>query len=179
MTMNSCLVVILSYIFHISVRNCFTYSSTKIFIWDSKKLHSITDIYIYKSTRILGELDGMKINGRSSNDVSAIETHQPRNADELTLIEKQEKIIKASQEEEKKKELSKDDAEHVVKGINEFLQPKFTNLHFKLHEKLDRYYVEVVDQETKEVVREIPAKELLDMHAKMTEFLGLFIDQKL
>lgn len=121
----------------------------------------------------------MKVNGYASNAVSAIETKTTRNADELTLNEQTEKIIKSAQEEEKKKELSKNEAEHVVTGINEFLQPRFTNLHFQLHEQLDRYYVEVVDQETKEVVREIPAKELLDMHAKMTEFLGLFIDKKL
>ncbi|MBU8881202.1 flagellar protein FlaG [Bacillus sp. FJAT-29790] len=79
---------------------------------------------------------------------------------------------------EKKKELTKDEAEQIVNGINEFLKPKFTSLNFKMHEELDRYYVEVIDKETKKVIREIPSKELLDMYAKMTDFLGLIIDKK-
>ncbi|GIN64053.1 hypothetical protein J27TS8_40460 [Robertmurraya siralis] len=81
--------------------------------------------------------------------------------------------------EEHNGKLSKEEVEHIVKGMNEFLQPKFTSVVFKLHEELDRYYVEVIDKETKEVVREIPDKEILDMYAKMTEYLGLFIDKKL
>ncbi len=79
----------------------------------------------------------------------------------------------------KDKELTKNEAKQVIDGMNEFLKPKLTSLKFKLHDDLDRYYVEVVDKKTDKVVREIPSKELLDMYAKMTEFLGLFIDEKL
>lgn len=79
----------------------------------------------------------------------------------------------------KKEKLSTDEAQQIVNGLNEFLKPKYTSLKFKLHEDLDRYYVEVIDRDTKEVIREIPEKDLLDMYVKMTEFLGLFIDEKL
>jgi len=96
-----------------------------------------------------------------------------------TIKEQQDKQQSIQNGKEKKKELTKEEAEHVVNGMNEFLKPKFTSLKFKLHEDLERYYVEVVDQDTQKVVREIPSKELLDMYAKMTEFLGLFIDKKL
>jgi len=96
-----------------------------------------------------------------------------------TIKEQQDKQLSIQNGKEKKKELTKEEADHVVNGMNEFLKPKFTSLKFKLHEDLERYYVEVVDQDTQKVVREIPSKELLDMYAKMTEFLGLFIDKKL
>lgn len=100
--------------------------------------------------------------------------------DKVNLKEQQqEKQLSAQNNKDKKKELTKEEAEHVVNGMNEFLKPKFTSLKFKLHEELERYYVEVVDQDTQKVVREIPSKELLDMYAKMTDFLGLFIDKKL
>lgn len=100
--------------------------------------------------------------------------------DKVNLKEQQqEKQLSAQNNKEKKKELTKEEAEHVVNGMNEFLKPKFTSLKFKLHEELERYYVEVIDQDTQKVVREIPSKELLDMYAKMTDFLGLFIDKKL
>lgn len=83
------------------------------------------------------------------------------------------------EENNEKKILTKEEAEHVVNGMNEFLKPQFTSLQFKIHDETERYYVEVVDQDSKKVIREIPAKQLLDMYAKMTDFLGLFIDKKL
>jgi flagellar protein FlaG len=75
--------------------------------------------------------------------------------------------------------IPKEKLEEVVKSMNGFLQPSHTSLKFQLHEKLQEYYVSVVDDVTKEVVREIPSKKLLDMYAAMSEFLGLVVDQKI
>ncbi len=69
--------------------------------------------------------------------------------------------------------------EHVVKSMNQFLQPLNTNVQFSFHEELNEYYVAIIDQETKEVVKEIPPKKLLDMYAEMAKFMGLFVDQKI
>lgn len=90
----------------------------------------------------------------------------------------QDQMSKYMEKKEREK-LSSEEAQQIVNGLNEFLKPKYTSLKFKLHEDLDRYYVEVIDRDTKEVIREIPEKDLLDMYVKMTEFLGLFIDEKL
>jgi flagellar protein FlaG len=79
---------------------------------------------------------------------------------DITKVEKEEKI------------------EDVIKGINDFLQPTDTSIKFVLHEKLDDYYVNIVDDTTKEVIKEIPSKKLLDTHAKMMEFVGLMVDEK-
>lgn len=67
----------------------------------------------------------------------------------------------------------------VVESLNQFLQPTHTSLRFQFHEKLNEYYVAVVDDKTKEVVREIPPKKLLDFYAAMTDFLGLMVDKKI
>ncbi|MDG5471613.1 flagellar protein FlaG [Jeotgalibacillus sp. ET6] len=69
----------------------------------------------------------------------------------------------------------------IVKSMNEFLaaSPTPTHIKFEFHEGLKEYYVTVVDEMTKEIVREIPAKRMLDMHASMTEFLGLLVDKKI
>ena len=69
--------------------------------------------------------------------------------------------------------------EHVVKSMNQFLQPLNTNVQFSFHEELNEYYVAIIDEETKEVVKEIPPKKLLDMYAEMAKFMGLFVDQKI
>src|ERR1700730_9137198 len=73
----------------------------------------------------------------------------------------------------------KDKVEKVVNGLNHFLEPAQTSMRFKLHEKLNQYYVVIMDDNTNEVIKEIPAKKLLDMYAAMTEHLGLLFDKKI
>jgi flagellar protein FlaG len=69
--------------------------------------------------------------------------------------------------------------EDIVSSMNEFLQPSHTSIKFELHDKLNEYYVTVVDDRTHEVLKEIPSKKLLDIYAAMTEFLGLIVDKKI
>ncbi|MGI8385388.1 flagellar protein FlaG [Robertmurraya sp. P23] len=74
---------------------------------------------------------------------------------------------------------SKEQVEEVVKGLNDFLSPTQTSLKFELHEKLNEYYVTLVDDKTQQVVREIPSKKMLDFYAAMTEFIGIMVDKKI
>lgn len=78
----------------------------------------------------------------------------------------------------RKDELTKEKVEEIVKGLNDFLQPAHTSLQFKFHEKLNKYYVTIVDDNTHEVIKEIPPKKLLDTYAAMAERLGFLIDKK-
>ena len=80
---------------------------------------------------------------------------------------------------ESQHEISKKKIEEVVKGMNDFIQPINTSIKFVLHDKLKDYYVEVVDDQTNEVIKEIPSKKLLDTYANMMEFVGLLVDKKI
>lgn len=71
------------------------------------------------------------------------------------------------------------DMENIVKDMNKVLGETHTSLKYEYHEKLEKYYVTLIDDETKETVKEIPAKKLLDMYASMKEYLGLFLDDKI
>lgn len=75
------------------------------------------------------------------------------------------------------KDVEKKKLEEIVKGLNDFLEPKHTSLKFKLHEKLNEYYCQVIDDNSKEVISEIPSKKLLDAYAIMAEQLGFIIDK--
>ncbi|OXS58504.1 flagellar biosynthesis protein FlaG [Bacillus sp. DSM 27956] len=77
-----------------------------------------------------------------------------------------------------KEPVTKEKIEDVVHGMNEFMATSNTHLKFEFHDKLKEYYVTIVDDRTQEIVREIPAKKMLDMHAAMTEFVGLLVDKK-
>lgn len=95
-----------------------------------------------------------------------------RELTELTYTNGQQLI------QENQSTLSKEQVMRAIDGMNEGLQPANTHIKFELHEKLNEYYVTIVDNITKEVVREIPSKKWLDLYADMTEFVGLFVDKK-
>ncbi len=80
---------------------------------------------------------------------------------------------------EESQTIPKDKMEGVVEGLNKYLKQSNTALKFQYHEKLQEYYVTLVDEKTKEVVREIPPKKMLDFYAAMNEFLGLIVDKKI
>lgn len=83
-----------------------------------------------------------------------------------------------SNQDEHNLKISKQKLEEVVKGMNDFLSPTTTSLKFELHDELNTYYVKVIDESSREVIREIPSRKLLDIYASMTEFLGLAVDKK-
>ncbi|WP_077619681.1 flagellar protein FlaG [Bacillus sinesaloumensis] len=73
----------------------------------------------------------------------------------------------------------KENVQQVINSLNEFLGSNNTSLKFELHDELNEYYVTIVNNETHEVVREIPSKKILDIYAAMTEFLGFVVDKKI
>ena len=87
--------------------------------------------------------------------------------------------IATSLENEMFPQMDHEDLSQVVDQFNDFLKPLRTNLKFTLHDKLDKYYVEIVDPLTKETLREIPPKEMLDMYAARAEFMGILVDHKI
>jgi flagellar protein FlaG len=92
-----------------------------------------------------------------------------------TTTNNQQQVQPYLKDEEKEKE----SIGNVIHSVNEFLGASSTHLKFEFHEKLKEYYVTVVSNENNEVIREIPAKKMLDIYAAMTEFLGLMVDKKI
>lgn len=89
-------------------------------------------------------------------------------------------IVKPEVEEVRQLKINeKEKVAKVVDGLNEFLTPSHTSLKFEYHEKLNEYYVTLIDDHTKEIVKEIPSKKMLDFYAAMTEAIGLLIDNKI
>jgi flagellar protein FlaG len=103
-----------------------------------------------------------------------ISTLQSLKSPEVSL----ERVIQRQVEDTPKEPVTQEKLQNVVQGMNEFLSASNTHLKFEFHDRLKEYYVTIVDDVTKEIVREIPAKKMLDMYAAMTEFVGLMVDQK-
>ncbi|WP_328515409.1 flagellar protein FlaG [Halobacillus yeomjeoni] len=77
------------------------------------------------------------------------------------------------------KKVDKEKLKQVADSMNEFLKPTTTALRFQFHDKLEEYYVSIVDEESGEVVREIPPKKMLDLYASIAESLGFIVDHKI
>ncbi|MCM2675693.1 flagellar protein FlaG [Alkalicoccobacillus plakortidis] len=70
------------------------------------------------------------------------------------------------------------DVENQIESMNDLLSTTPTSIKFNMHKDLDRIYVQVVDLQTKEVVKEIPPEEFLDMVASMLKNAGLIVDER-
>lgn len=78
---------------------------------------------------------------------------------------------------EQETKVDKNQVKEVVDSMNKFLEPAHTALKFEFHEKLNEYYVTIINPDTNEVVKEIPPKKLLDAYASMAELMGFIVDE--
>lgn len=74
-------------------------------------------------------------------------------------------------------------AEHTseqIKKAVEQLNKKMYNSEavFGFHDETNRVTIKIVDKETKETIKELPAEETLDMIAKVWEMAGILVDEK-
>ncbi|MFT8342302.1 MAG: flagellar protein FlaG [Clostridium beijerinckii] len=76
-----------------------------------------------------------------------------------------------------KKEYNQKDMEDALKKINNFLKDEHTHAEYSYHKELKTMMVKVIDEDTKEVLLEIPPKKILDMVASMMKQVGL-LDKK-
>lgn len=120
---------------------------------------------------------------RMDSDVSSTPATMTAPATSNKEVQKTPQIkavqIKSNEKSLNEETLSADRAKSMVVDMNKFLGSASSQLKFQFHDELNEYYVTVVDGITDEVIREIPSKKLLDIHAAMREFVGLFVDRKI
>jgi len=124
--------------------------------------------------RMVSRMDG----GAVVNQVSVLAEKVAPDT-EVPVVKVQAIQGKVQQKTDNEQQLPVDKAKQMTDSMNKFLETANTQLRFKFHEKLNEYYVTVVDSTTDEVIREIPSKKLLDIHAEMREFVGLLVDRKI
>ena len=62
--------------------------------------------------------------------------------------------------------------------VERLLEESRRRLRFRVHEATGRIWVQVIDQQTNEVVREIPPERYLDLVARIWELVGLLVDER-
>ncbi|WP_102028698.1 flagellar protein FlaG [Salirhabdus sp. Marseille-P4669] len=118
-------------------------------------------------------LSGSQLLQRSDSTQTIVSTISKTNAeDELDQFNNRNQLAD-------EKVPSSDQVKVMSDALNKFLEPSKTSLKFEFHEKLEEYYVSIIDPTTKEVIKEIPPKKMLDIYAAMAEFIGIIVDKKI
>lgn len=70
--------------------------------------------------------------------------------------------------------------EQIKKAVSD-LNKKMNNTacQFGINEELNRVTIKIIDKDTKEVIKEFPAEETLEMIEKAWELAGIMVDEKL
>lgn len=76
-----------------------------------------------------------------------------------------------------KEEIPRQEVEKTAEKLNRLMGLIDRRLEFSVHEKSKQIIVKVVNQETGEVLDEIPSKKLLDLMASFHQMVGLFFDK--
>ena len=66
----------------------------------------------------------------------------------------------------------------TTEALNNFLEFMGAEIRFKVHEKSQRLFVQLVSEKDQRVLRQSPPEEFLDMVARIREFVGIFLDKK-
>ncbi len=85
------------------------------------------------------------------------------------------KAMKAAKE---NKEKNEEELREAVDKLNKTAVIFDRSLRFQVHDKTHRTMVSVVDIVQDKVIRQIPTEEVLDLVAKMDDYLGLIFDKK-
>jgi len=76
------------------------------------------------------------------------------------------------------KKLGKNDVKNLVDDLNKTSDSLEVAVKFAFNDKLGEVYVNVVDKNSGEVIRQIPSKEALKLKEAMKEFIGSIFDMK-
>lgn len=112
---------------------------------------------------------------RAVDGASPVVAHQSRpTTDKQALPEN----AKAPVETQANLAIEKVQVNDAVDKANKAIHMLANNLQFSVDESTGRNIVKVVDNETKELIRQIPTEEMLDIAKRLDDLQGLLIRQK-
>lgn len=78
----------------------------------------------------------------------------------------------------KDKDYTLDEVKKAADKLNKLFEDKSTYVEYEVYGKSKSITIKILDHKTKEVVKEIPPKKLIDMVDKLCELAGVFLDKK-
>ena len=82
-------------------------------------------------------------------------------------------------QETKQQDHTKVDLNKIIDKLQERLSNSQTHIKVQMHKGTNTIMVRIIDNETNEVLKEIPSEKMLDMTFESWERLGLFVDERM
>jgi flagellar protein FlaG len=73
--------------------------------------------------------------------------------------------------------ISANETEEIVKSLEIYMNVLKTNIGFRVNTETDRVVVTITNQETNEVIRQIPSEELISLQERMKELTGIIFSE--
>lgn len=83
----------------------------------------------------------------------------------------------STRERQQKEQPSEDQVKSAVEKLNEFVKTSASNLQFSVDKESGMRIIKVVDPETKDVIRQIPSEEAVEIAKAIGKLQGLLIKQ--
>lgn len=77
-----------------------------------------------------------------------------------------------------REEVPREEVEKAAEKLNRLMGIVDKRLEFRVHEKSHRVMVKIVDQETGDVLDEIPPERILDILSSFSQLAGLLVDKR-
>ena len=123
----------------------------------------------------MGRGEEMEIN--TVNIVSSGDYYDVSNMKSENKVVSQE-IKRDNINNKKEKQVSTVELNSAVDKANKVLFKNNSHLQFRIHEKTNEVMVKIIDDETGDVLKEIPPEKMLDFVAKLWEIAGILVDKK-
>jgi flagellar protein FlaG len=113
----------------------------------------------------------------SNSNSQSLETQKVESRPKVELLNSQQIGNSSSDEQQSQEEFAVEELSNVVTDMNSVAQNLQRNLLFSVDENSGGTFVKVVDKETDETVREIPAKEIREIKARLEEVAGMIFNK--
>ena len=122
----------------------------------------------------------IQVSGISNEHISAVTKVEPPKLARIESLLRDEKVMEFKRyPDPEDKAFTKDEVEKAVDSTNKILKEEHNaKYQFEIHEGTGRVMVNLVDMQTKEVLKEIPPEKILDLVANIWERLGLLVDER-
>ncbi len=122
----------------------------------------------------------IQVSGISNEHISAVTKVEPPKLARIESLLRDEKVMEFKRyPDPEDKAFTKEEVEKAVDSTNKILKEEHNaKYQFEIHEGTGRVMVNLVDMQTKEVLKEIPPEKILDLVANIWERLGLLVDER-
>ncbi|WP_160670652.1 flagellar protein FlaG [Clostridium sp. C8-1-8] len=121
----------------------------------------------------------IRVNQTTSTQSNMDLTSQPKAITTDITVQEDKKITDNQQSIDTKDNGEHRDIKKAVDKLNKFLEEDNAHAVYEMHDKFKNdLMIKIVDNQTKEVLMEVPPKKILDMVAKLCEMVGVVFDKK-